>query len=334
MVARMWWYIAVLLGLVILSAIGYFVMIDVKPAVLRPLMGEEARADIQALERRLMEHVRVLGGSIGERNLQRPVALRAAADYIHRVWTEQGFAVAEERYEVLGESCANLVVERRGVKRPEQIVLVGAHYDSVIGSPGANDNGTGVALLLEMSRAFKHESLSRTVRFVAFVNEEPPYFLTGAMGSRESARRARRRGDDIVAMVSLETLGYYSNARRSQHYPFPFGVFYPSTGDFVAVVGNLPSRSLVVEFLRHFMSESDFPVEGVATFAWIPGINWSDHWSFWKEGYPAVMLTDTAPFRYPQYHSIQDLAEKVTGPEFARAAHGIIHAIRGMASTP
>ena len=130
MAARMWWYIAVLLGLVILSVIGYFVMIDVKPAVLRPLMGEEARADIQALERRLMEHVRVLGATIGERNLQRPVALRAAAEYIHRVWTEQGFAVAEERYEVLGESCANLVVEHRGVKRPEQIVLVGAHYDS------------------------------------------------------------------------------------------------------------------------------------------------------------------------------------------------------------
>lgn len=330
----MWWYVAVLLGLAILSVIGYFVMIDVKPAILRPLMGEEARADIQALEPRLMEHVRVLGGSIGERNLERPVALRAAADYIRRVWTEQGFAVAEERYEVLGESCVNLVVEHRGLKRPEQIVLVGAHYDSVIGSPGANDNGTGVALLLEMSRAFKHESLSRTVRFVAFVNEEPPYFLTEAMGSRESARRARRRGDDIVAMVSLETLGYYSNARRSQHYPFPFGLFYPSTGDFVAVVGNLPSRDLVVAFLRHFMSESDFPVEGVATFAWIPGINWSDHWSFWKEGYPAVMLTDTAPFRYPQYHSIQDLAERVTGPEFARAAHGIIHAIRRMASTP
>jgi len=137
-----------------------------------------------------------------------------------------------------------------------------------------------------------------------------------------------------VAMVSLETLGYYSRERQSQHYPSPFGLFYPSTGNFVAVVGNLPSRKVVVEFLGHFMSETDFPVEGVATFGWIPGINWSDHWSFWKEGYPAVMLTDTAPFRYPYYHSRQDLAEKVSGAEFARAAHGIIGAIRRMASKP
>jgi hypothetical protein len=334
MAARMGWLAVFLVGAAILSVIGYFVMIDVKPTVLRPRMDHAARADLQALERRLMEHVRMLGGSIGERNLQQPAALRDAALYIRRVWTEQGFAVAEERYEVLGEPCANLLVEHRGAERPEQIVLVGAHYDSVVGSPGANDNGTGVALLLEMSRAFKGESLAKTVRFVAFVNEEPPYFLTEAMGSREHARRARRRGDDIVAMISLETLGYYSHARQSQHYPFPFGLFYPSTGDFVAVVGNLPSRKVVVEFLRHFMSETDFPVEGVATFGWIPGINWSDHWSFWKEGYPAVMLTDTAPFRYPQYHSRQDLAERVIGPEFARAAHGIIQAIRRMASAP
>jgi hypothetical protein len=334
MAARMGWLAVFLVGAAILSVIGYFVMIDVKPTVPQPRTGGAARADLQALERRLMEHVRMLGGSIGERNLQQPAALRDAALYIRRVWTEQGFAVAEERYEVLGEPCANLLVEHRGAERPEQIVLVGAHYDSVVGSPGANDNGSGVALLLEMSRAFKGESLAKTVRFVAFVNEEPPYFLTEAMGSREHARRARRRGDDIVAMISLETLGYYSHARQSQHYPFPFGLFYPSTGDFVAVVGNLPSRKVVVEFLRHFMSETDFPVEGVATFGWIPGINWSDHWSFWKEGYPAVMLTDTAPFRYPQYHSRQDLAERVIGPEFARAAHGIIQAIRRMASAP
>ncbi len=331
---RMGFYAAILVGLALLAVIGYLVMIRVKPMMVRPVVGEEIHAEIAALERRLMEHVRVLGATIGERNLHRPAALRVAADHIRRVWTEQGFVVNEEGFEVAGQKCFNLLVERRGTRQPEKIVLVGAHYDSVFGSPGANDNATGVALLLEMSRILKEESLSRTVRFVAFVNEEPPYFLSEQMGSRVHARQARERGEDIVAMVSLETLGYYSNAPGSQQYPFPFGAFYPRTGDFLAVVGNLPSRGLVVEFLRHFMAAGDFPVEGVATFPWIPGINWSDHWSFWKEGYPAIMLTDTAPFRYPEYHSTWDLPEKITGPKFARAAHGIIRAILAIATAP
>jgi len=330
----MWWYGVALAGLLIVGVAGYFAMIDVRPRLARPAMDDAAREDIRALEGRLMQHVRTLGGTIGERNLDRPVALRAAADYIRQEWRKQGFEVTEERFEILGQPCANLVVEHTGSTQPRAILLVGAHYDSVIGSPGANDNATGVAILLEMSRALRQENLARTVRFAAFVNEEPPYFLSEAMGSREHARRARRRGEDIQAMLSLETLGYYSDAPGSQRYPPPFGAFYPRVGNFLAVVGNMPSRKLVVDFLRQFMRVSDFPVEGVATFAWIPGINWSDHWSFWKEGYPALMLTDTAPFRYPEYHSPGDLPERVNGPEFARAAYGIIQAVRRMAGTP
>lgn len=330
----MWWYGVALAGLLIVGVAGYFAMIEVRPRFARPAMDEAAREDIRALEGRLMQHVRTLGGTIGERNLLQPVALSAAADYIHQEWRKQGFQVTEERFEILGQPCANLVVEHKRSEQPGAIVLVGAHYDSVIGSPGANDNATGVAILLEMSRALRPEGLARTVRFVAFVNEEPPYFLTEAMGSREHARRARQRGEDIQAMLSLETLGYYSDAPGSQRYPPPFGAFYPRVGNFLAVVGNMPSRGLVVDFLRQFMTVSDFPVEGVATFGWIPGINWSDHWSFWKEGYPALMLTDTAPFRYPEYHSPGDLPERVNRREFARVAHGIIQAVRRMAGTP
>ncbi len=330
----MWWYGGILLGLAILAVIGFLVMIDVRPKMARPAMDEAARAEVKVLEQRLAHHVRVLGGTIGERNLYRPQALQAAADYIREVWTGEGFAVGEERFEVAGQPCINLMVETKGSERPETIVLVGAHYDSVIGSPGANDNATGVAILLEMSRILRHDGLSRTVRFVAFVNEEPPYFMTERMGSRHHARQARRRREDIAAMISLETLGYYSNAIGSQRYPFPFGAFYPKTGNFLAVVGNLHSRGLVVDFLKQFASVSDFPIEGVATFEWIPGINWSDHWSFWRERYPALMLTDTAPFRYPEYHGQRDLPERVNGREFARAAHGIIHAVRRLADVP
>jgi hypothetical protein len=318
-------------GLAGLAVAAHRAMIAVKPGVARPAMGDAARAEVTALEGRLMGHVRVLASRIGERNLSRPPALQAAADYIREVWGGQGFAVAEEAFQVGERRAANLVAELQGSPLPGEILLVGAHYDSALGSPGANDNATGVALLLEMSRALRGEPLPRTVRFVAFANEEPPYFMTEAMGSRVHARAARRRGDAIAAMLSLETLGYYASAPGSQRYPFPFGAFYPGAGEFLAVVGNLRSRGLVVDFLRHFMGASDFPVEGVASLERVPGVNWSDHWPFWQAGYHALMLTDTAPFRYPAYHTGGDVPGRINAPAFARAGYGIIQAVRRLA---
>ena len=318
-------------GLAVLAMGVYRLMIDIKPRVPRPAMGAAVQAEMAALRDRLMEHVRVLAERIGERHLERPEALQAAADYIREVWAGQGFAVEEEAFAVAGRRCANLVAERKGSALPGEIVLAGAHYDSIVGSPGANDNATGVAVLLELSRALRGRAPARTVRFVAFVNEEPPHFMTEAMGSRVHARRARARGERIAAMVSLETLGYYSDVPGSQRYPFPFGAFYPGAGNFLAVVANLASRRLAVDFLERFLAAGDFPVEGVAAFEAIPGIGWSDHWSFWREGYPALMLTDTAPFRYPAYHAAGDTPDRIAAPEFARAAHGIIAAMRRLA---
>lgn len=331
---RMWILLAGLALLGALSLLAYRIMIDVKPRMSRTITDRSQQSEIEALRVRLMDHVRVLGSTIGERHLGRPQALQAAAEYIRETWARYGLLVSEERFDVGGQPVVNLIVERRGSVRPEEIVVVGAHYDSAPGTPGANDNGTGVALLLEMARALEDAPVPRTIRYVAFVNEEPPYYFSENMGSRVHARGARSRGENIVAMISLETIGYYSAARGTQRYPFPFGFFYPHTGDFLTVVGNLRSRALVVNFLRHFMTATDFPVEGAATFEWIPGINWSDHWSFWTEGYPAVMLTDTAPFRYPHYHGAHDLPEQVAAPDFARASHGIIAAVRALASVP
>lgn len=325
------WSLALLAAVGICSCAAYFVMIDVKPEAERPVMDEVARGEIRALEARLMRHVSVLASDIGERNAFRPEGLRAAAEYIRTVWTAQGFSVSEEAYEVDGQRCINLIAEQGGSSQPDETVLVGAHYDSLVGTSGANDNATGVAVLLEMSGMLKRTALARTLRLVAFVNEEPPIFHTEQMGSRLHARNARGRGDNIVAMLSLETLGYYSESPGSQHYPFPFGFFYSDRANFLAVVGNIASRRLVIEVLGRFMRVTDFPVEGVATFSWIPGVDWSDHWSFWKEGYPAVMLTDTALYRYPEYHAPADLPSKVNGPQFARAAHGIIGAVRQLA---
>ena len=332
MSTRMWILLASLALLGVLSVLTYRIMIDVKPRTIRTVTDRRHQSEIETLQVRLMEHVRVLSVSIGERNLGRPNALQAAADYIRETWTRSGLQVSEERFDIEGHAVANVIVEQPGSVRPEEIIVVGAHYDSAPGTPGANDNGTGVALLLEMARVLKDAPVARTIRYAAFVNEEPPYFFSEKMGSREHARGARSRGEDIVAMISLETVGYYSSSAGIQSYPFPLGFFYPRTGNFLGVVGNLRSRALVVDFLRHFMATTDFPVEGAAAFQWIPGISWSDHWSFWTEGYPAIMLTDTAPFRYPHYHGAQDLPEHLAAQGFARASHGIIAAVHGLAN--
>ena len=192
----------------------------------------------------LRAHVETLAGEIGERNVFRPRALADAADFIAREWRRQGYEVVPQTYDCQGLPCANLEIARRGTRRPEEIVLVGAHYDSVIGSPGADDNASGVAALLAMSRRFAEAAPARTVRFVAFVNEEPPLYFTRDMGSRVYAKAARARGDDIRLMISLETIGYYSETPGSQHYPPLFRLFFPGRGNFVAFVSNLRSRRL------------------------------------------------------------------------------------------
>ena len=283
------------------------------------------------LRRRLEGHVRVLAGEIGERNVWRPGQLAAAARYVEDQLTGSGHSVVGEDFTAGGVAVRNLVVERRGLILPDEIVVVGAHYDSVMGSPGANDNATGVAALLEIARGIVHRQPRRTVRCAFFVNEEPPLYLTDAMGSLAHARRARRRGETVAAMLSLETIGYYTDAKRSQHYPFPFALFYPATGNFVGFVANLRSRGLVRRSVASFRRHAAFPSEGVAAPGWIPGIGWSDHWSFWQQGYPAVMVTDTALFRYGPYHTREDTPDKVGFDRLARVVGGLERVVAELA---
>jgi Zn-dependent M28 family amino/carboxypeptidase len=225
-------------------------------------------------------------------------------------------------------------VEVKGGARASEIVIVGAHYDSVLGAPGANDNGSGVAAVIELARLFAAEKPARTLRLVAFVNEEPPFYHSDAMGSRHYARRSKERGENILAMLSLETIGYYSNLPGSQRYPFPLGLFYPSTGNFIAFVSNLTSRALLHETLASFRRHAGIPSEGVAAPAIIPGVDWSDHWSFWREGWAALMVTDTAPYRYPHYHSAQDTPEKVDYERLARVVTGLHGMLRELVQVP
>ena len=205
-----------------------------------------------------------------------------------------------------------------------EIIVIGAHYDSVFGSPGANDNGDRVAATLALARRFASAKPKHTLRFVAFVNEEPPYFLSGEMGSLVYARRCKERGDKISAMISLETIGYFSDAPHSQTYPSPgLGVFYPKVGNFIGFVSNVKSRPLLRRVIALFRKHAKIPSEGAALPAFIPGVSWSDQWSFWQQGYPAIMVTDTAPFRYPYYHSSNDTPDKLDYDRFTLVVSGM-----------
>ncbi|NIR29778.1 MAG: M20/M25/M40 family metallo-hydrolase [Gammaproteobacteria bacterium] len=306
---------------------------------LPPLSPHEAR-----LRDNLRAHVATLAGDIGERNLWRYTALEAAAGYIHETLASAGYAVLEQPYTVDGKTVRNLEVVPARVSRtgqtPEEIVVIGGHYDTVPGSPGANDNATGVAAVLELARLLSGQRLARTLRLVAFVNEERPFAHTEHMGSLVYARRAASRGERIAAMLSLETIGYYSDQARTQRYPAPLSLFYPDTGNFIGFVGNVGSRKLVRRAIASFRRHTRFPSEGTAAPAWLPGIGWSDHWSFWQQGYPAIMVTDTAPFRYAQYHTPADRPERIDYDRLARVVAGVARVVGDLtndgtpASTP
>jgi len=274
------------------------------------------------VRRELVADVEKLAGEIGERNMNRYPQLQAAAEFIERSLRQAGLAPRRDSYELRGRTCHNIEVEIRGT-RPE-IVMVGAHYDSVFGCPGANDNGSGVAALLALARRFSGKTPGKTLRFVAFVNEEPPFFQTAEMGSLVYAKRCKERGDRITAMISLETIGYFSDQPGSQKYPAAgLGFFYPSKGNFIGFASDTGSRALLREVVSAFRASGRLPCEGAALPAAIPGIGWSDHWAFWQCGYPAIMVTDTAPFRYPHYHEPTDTPEKLDYDRFALVVSGM-----------
>jgi Zn-dependent M28 family amino/carboxypeptidase len=269
-----------------------------------PPLSEEGRA----LAERLRRHVAVLAKS--ERNAD----LETAARYI-----ESAFGSSESQYfESGGRKVRNIQTTKPSV------IVVGAHYDTVPGSPGADDNASAVAVLIELA------AMQLPVRFVAFANEEMPYFLGPEMGSFVSAKRSRERGEDIRAMFSLEMLGYYRDAPGIQQYPAPLGLFYPDRADFIAFVGDLGARALVTRSISSFRKNARFPSEGVAAPGAIPGVSWSDHWSFRKHGYPAIMVTDTAFYRYPHYHLPSDTPEQLDYERMARVTLGLAAMLRDL----
>jgi hypothetical protein len=291
-----------------------------------PLTPEE-----QELRRRLATHVRVLAGDIGERNLWRADALEAAARYVGDRFRDFGYPVHAQPFEVEGRTVRNLEAPLPGTSLGAEIVVVGAHYDTVQGSPGADDNASGIAAVLEIARLLASTNFARTVRFVAFVNEESPFFQSDRMGSRIYARQARSRGERIAAMISVESVGFYSDEAGSQRYPFPFGLVYPRSANFIGFVADPSSRTLLRRAIASFRAHATIPSEGAAPPASVPGVGWSDHWSFWQEGYEAIMVTDTALYRNPYYHMPGDTPDTLDGERMTRVVSALARVVGELA---
>ncbi len=308
----------------------------------------EFSAKEKALSKELKRDVAILADEIGERNLEHYDNLCKSAEFIKNSFKEAGYKVRVQEYKapkgILSRSWkdtgyedqvyCNIEAEAKGAALPEEIIIVGAHYDSapVPGCRAANDNASGVAATLALARHFAAKKLKRTIRFVAFANEEPPFFWTKAMGSYVYAKDCKEKKEKIVAMLTPETIGYYSSEEKSQKYPFPVGLLYPSKGDFIAFVGNSASSDLVKKCVKTFRETTNFPSQGGALPIIIPRIGASDQWSFWQMGYPGLMVTDTAPYRYPFYHTSSDDPDKLDYDSMAKVVFGLEQIIGTLAN--
>jgi len=284
---------------------------------------------------RLRQHVDRLAGLIGPRHVGAPKALEAAATLVYRELSVAGYTVERQSYLAQGHDVANLIAEIPGAARADQIIVLGAHYDTVATTPGADDNASAVAVLLEAARMLHGSRPKRTIRFVAFTCEEPPHYFTNEMGSQVYARECRTRDERIIGMLCLEMVGYFVGAKGSQRVPEAIPRFlhwaFPRRGDFLAAVGNMPSWKLCWKFRRGFKRATRFPLFSICLPEFIHDIRRSDNSSFWDQGYPALMLTDTSYLRNPHYHLASDTPDTLDFESMANLTIGVAGAVAYLA---
>lgn len=288
------------------------------------------------VEQQVRDYVVTLSERVGERSAAKPQGARAAALFLESTLGARniGYEVRRREFEAGGQIWANLEAVLPGTDRAGGQIVIGAHYDTVEGSPGADDNASGVASLLVLAERFVGRPQERTIRWVAFCNEEPPWFQSENMGSVRYAAELKREGVPVAAMISLESLGYFCDEPGSQKYPEPLAKLYPSAGNFLAVVGDLQNQKLV-DFAWNTLRETGLvPVEKGAFPESVPGVGWSDHWGFWKADFPGIMITDTAPYRNPHYHRETDLPGTLDFVRLGKAVDAVERLIARLANGP
>jgi Zn-dependent M28 family amino/carboxypeptidase len=286
---------------------------------------------MEKIKSNLVSIVRYLSGDIGQRSYLDIENLNSAADYIESLFSSFRYEPKRQSYRYRGNTYHNIAVEAKGTDPARDgIIVIGAHYDTVIGTSGADDNASGIAGLLELARLVRGCNISRTIHFVAFTLEEPPAFFTKNMGSYIFAKSLYDGGTKVYGMISLEMLGYYSDKKNSQFlHPYSFLKWlYPNTGNFIAFVGNLSSRRFAKTFKKSFRAVSKFPVESLNAPWFVPGVYFSDQYSFWRFGYPGLMITDTAFMRNRNYHQETDTPETLDYEKFSELVEGLFRTLR------
>jgi len=275
---------------------------------------------------RLRQRVKYLSEDIGIRDYLNYANLEKSARFVEEEFKDLGYTTEIMEYKIDKRLFKNIIATNSKYKKPGPAVIVGAHYDTC-SNPGADDNASGVAGLIELAYLLKDEQTGATIKFIAFVNEEPPFFMSQDMGSSVYVRQAKKKREDILGAVILESIGYYRQEPNSQEYPAPLGIFYPNQGNFITMVSNFPSAGMLKILARGFRKASNFPLECFTGPTFIPGVSFSDNWSFWQEGYRAIMVTDTAFLRNPNYHSQADLPHTLDYRKMALVIKGLKSAI-------
>ena len=280
------------------------------------------------LETNLKSHVVFLSEKIGERNYLDTEKLNKAADNIEEKFRSYKCNVKRQSFKAENKVYYNIEAEVKGASDKDKIIVIGAHYDTIAGTPGADDNASGVAGILELARLASEKPLPYTIRLVAFALEEPPFFRTRNMGSYVYAESLKKEGTKIEGMISLEMIGYFCDKDGCQYYPLTFfRWFYPKKGNFLSFVGDIGSRKFTQKIKKAFMKSSSLPVESLNTIPLVPGVDLSDHLSFWRFGYNAFMITDTAFYRNPHYHARSDTVEKLDYRKMAEFIKGLYNAL-------
>lgn len=288
--------------------------------------------DLNATRTRLQDHLKVLTRTIGERSVRRPENLAKSAEYLRSVYSDIPLNTRLNPYDFQGIMVNNVVAELAPDRAPRAHYVVGAHYDSVAGTVGADDNASAVAVQLETARELaapaNRKRLAAAVTFVSFALEEPPAYGTRHMGSRVYAAQARKSNTPIDGMICLEMVGYTCHTPGCQGYPFPLMFLnYPEVGDFIGIVGNFRSRPFARKLLESFRKNRHLPAIALTVpfDGWImPTVRLSDHASFWRQGYPAVMVTDSAFYRNPHYHQPSDIMETLDLDFMARLVESLV----------